>query len=386
MTDTIPIGEESQAARLAAIRERRQELEEAGLESETLRRLPDGAVEILRELRVFWSKTPRELGGTPLEPLDFCDVIEELAYIDSAVGWAAMIGAGSTSMGAGWLPDEGVAAVFPAGGPLPVLAGQPHPRGRAERVEGGWVVTGRWSFASGINHSNWVLGGFLAGEPPKPLAFVVPKEQAQVIDTWEVAGLRGTGSFEFTLTGVFVPDEWIFDPFGRALRGGALFAQDIRVLVSNEVPPLCIGVARRAIDCMAGLAPSTVRMAGAPALSDRASFLKELGRAEVRVRAARAAHRDSVVEAAAAAASGDEDARQRTAIELTTASVYAVETCVDVVSDLFRYGGGRVLASSHPMQRYLRDLLAARQHVAVSEESYEHAGRALIESRGSQSA
>jgi alkylation response protein AidB-like acyl-CoA dehydrogenase len=120
-------------------------------------------------------------------------------------------------------------------------------------------------------------------------------------------------------------------------------------------------------------------MAGGPALSERAVFLKELGRAEVRISAARLAHRDAVQVVWATAQQGNvpTDAQQ---LALTTASVYAVETCADVISDLFRYGGGRVLSLSSPMQRHLRNALAARQHVAVSEEFYEAAGRLRIQS------
>jgi len=148
--------------------------------------------------------------------------------------------------------------------------------------------------------------------------------------------------------------------------------------VSNEVPPLCVGMARRALDDTTELAGRTTRWPGGPTLSERAVFLKELGRAEVRIRAARLAHREAVQVAWATAQEGNvpDNAEQ---LALTAASVYAVETCADVICDLFRYGGGRVLSLSSPMQRHLRNALAARQHVAVSEEFYEAAGRLRIE-------
>lgn len=375
-----PVPSGGAAGLLERIRARRGDFEAAGERAEELRTLPPGIVEILRELGVFWLKTPAELGGTPLEPLEFCDVIEELAYAEVSAAWAGMIGAGCTGMAAGWLPEAGMRTVFPPGGPLPVLAGQPQPRGTGRPVSGGWLVSGRWSFASGIVHADWLIGAFRPdGDESRMLVFVMPKAEAAVIDTWRVAGLQGTGSLDFRADAVFVPEELTYDPAAGAVRGGDLFRQEIHLFVSNEVPPLCIGLARRAIDDMIQLSGHTARLPGAPTLSERAVFHKELGRADARVRAARLLHRDAIAAAFSAARRGDGfDPAVLTAAAV--ASVYAVETCAEVVSDLFRYGGGRVLALSNPLQRHLRNALAARQHVAVSEEFYESAGRELIQS------
>jgi alkylation response protein AidB-like acyl-CoA dehydrogenase len=365
---------------LARISSLRHEFEAAGERAEELRTLPPDTVGTLRELGLFWLKTPAELGGTPLHPLEFCDVIEQLAYADVSTAWAAMIGAGCTGMAGGWLPGGGLRTVFPPGGPLPVLAGQPQPRGTGRPVSGGYAVSGRWSFASGIVHSDWLIGAFRPeADGDRMLVFTVPKNEAEVIDNWHVAGLQGTGSLDFRLADVFVPAEMVYDPAGGAVRGGDLFRQEIRLFVSNEVPPLCIGLARRALDDMTELAGHTARFAGAPTLSERAVFHKELGRAEARIRAASLLHRDAIAVAWEAARSGN-GAAEAPRIAVAVASVYAAEICVEVVSDLFRYGGGRVLSLAHPMQRHLRNALAARQHLALTEEHYETAGRERIQS------
>ncbi len=371
---------------LAAIREHRAEFEAAGERSEELRTLPPDAVETLRGMGVFWLKTPSELGGTPLSPLDFCDVIEELAYADSSTAWAAMIGAGCCGLAAGWLPDPGARSVFAPGQPLPVIAGQPQPRGTGQPVEGGYVVTGRWGFSSGIQHASWLIGAFRTPSTPaeRIVVFVLPKDQAEVIDNWRVAGLQGTGSMDFRVDGVFVPAEMTYDLGTPAVRGGGLFRLGLPAFVSNEVPPWCVGLARRALDDMTELASHTTRFLSGTPLSERAVFLKELGRAEARIKAARLLHRDAVASAWQAAQQGNVPAAGQ--IELTVASVFAVESCADVVADLFRYGGGRVLSLSSPMQRHLRNVLAARQHVAVSEEFYEAAGRQRVESASRPSA
>jgi alkylation response protein AidB-like acyl-CoA dehydrogenase len=388
------LGSEPRAELLAGIRSHRAEFEAAGDRAEELRTLPAETVRTLRSLGLFWLKTPAELGGTPLSPLEFCDVIEELAYVDVSTAWAAMIGSGCGGLAGGWLPEAGARRVFAPGRPLPVVAGQLQPRGTGRVVAGGYLVTGRWGFSSGIAHAEWLIGCFreeasdgerAAGsrQQGSMMVFVLPKDEAEVIDTWHAAGLAGTGSMDFRVDGVFVPREMTYPLGAGAVRGGGLFRLGLPAFVSNEVPPLCTGLALRALDDMTELAGHTARSAGAPTLSERAVFHKELGRAEARIRAARLLHRDAMRTAWETASSGKAvpEAQQ---IAVTSASVFAVEACAEVVTDLFRYGGGRVLSLSHPMQRHLRNALAARQHVAVSEEHYEAAGRERIQSAKSR--
>jgi alkylation response protein AidB-like acyl-CoA dehydrogenase len=393
---------------LAGIRGHREQFASAGDRAEELRTLPHDAVATLRELRLFWLKTPAELGGTPLSPVEFSDVIEELAYIDTSTAWAAMIGAGCNGLAGGWLPEAGARRIFGDGADaaatgargreLPVIAGQLAPRGTGTPVAGGFLVHGRWGFSSGIVHADWLIGAFKSGRAATSAAeaggaddeaastgfgrmvvFTIPKAEAEVIDNWHVAGLQGTGSLDFSVDGIFVPAELTYELGSPAVRGGDLFRLGMPAFVSNEVPPLAIGLARRAIDDITELATHTARFPGGPTVSERAVFHHELGRAEVRVRAARAVHREAMAAAfASAAADGAPSEEQQLAV--TTASVYAVETCADVVSDLFKFGGGRALALANPMQRHLRNVLAARQHVALSEENYEAAGRYLLES------
>jgi indole-3-acetate monooxygenase len=388
---------------IAGIRANREKLESAGDRAEELRTLPHDAVAILRSLGLFWLKTPAELGGTPLVPVEFSDVIEELAYVDTSTAWAAMIGAGCNGLAGGWLPEEGVRQVFgtESDGVRTVVAGQLAPRGIGHPVRGGYLVSGRWGFSSGIVHADWLIGAFKPdGEDPsnsddedgaagtgfgRMVVFLVRKAQAEVIDNWHVAGLQGTGSLDFSVDGIFVPSELTYDLGTPAVRGGDLFRLGMPAFVSNEVPPLAIGLARRALDDMTELATHTARFPGGPTVSERAVFHKELGRAETRIRAARAVHREAMAAAWESAVAGAVPGEELQ-LAVTTASIYAVETCSDVVSDLFRYGGGRVLALSNPMQRHLRNVLAARQHVALSEEHYETAGRFLLQSAKSRHA
>ena len=150
-------------------------------------------------------------------------MIEELAYVDTSTAWAAMIGAGCNGLTGGWLPEEGARRIF--GGAdgerrrraPPVVAGQLVPRGTGHPVPGGYLVSGRWGFSSGIVHADWLIGAFkpdsaAAGDGDGEdgaaapgfglmIVFLVPKDQAEVIDNWHVAGLQGTGSLDFSLDG-----------------------------------------------------------------------------------------------------------------------------------------------------------------------------------------
>ena len=247
-------------------------------------------------------------------------MIEELAYTDVSTAWAAMIGAGCCGLVGGWLPEAGARRVFTplaaglgeAGGAdagLPVVAGQLAPRGTGKPVSGGYVVTGRWGFSSGILHADWLLGAFktdsAAGDGAasdggtgfgRMVVFAAQKSDAEVIDNWHVAGLQGTGSLDFRVDGLFVPEEMTYDLGIPAVRGGDLFRLGMPAFVSNEVPPLCVGLARRALDDMTELALHTARFPGGPTVGDRAVFHKELGRAETKLRAARLVHREAMAD------------------------------------------------------------------------------------------
>jgi len=345
------------------------QLEAAGRQAEIDRALPPEVVDLLRELGLFWLKTPEELGGRPLDPVGFCDVLEEVAYHDASAGWAVMVGNGTTGYLAGALPDEGVREVFPPGGPLPIMAGQFVPRGTGTRADGGYRITGRWSFASGITHADWVTGGFHVEDDGDVRIFCIPKAQAEVLDTWHVAGLQGTGSHDFAIDGLLVPAARTMRALGEPVRrGGPLFRQPVKLFVGNELGPVAVGIARRALDDM--------RAAATPARGERAAFRKSLGQADARIRAARLLYLDTV------ALGWERFERGRADDALVDLCMsrwtYAVELCLEAVDGLFRYAGARALSLDDPMQRHLRNLLAARQHLFVSEENFEVAGGALL--------
>lgn len=380
MTTASATSAERAAALLETARRLGPLMEENAREAELVRRLPDPVVAAFRDAGFFWMKTPVELGGSELDPVSFGDVMEEIAYHDASAAWAAMIGSGTIGTMAGWLPEDGVAELFAEGAPLPTVAGQFTPRGTATAVEGGYRVTGRWGFGSGIDHSDWVVGGCIVEGTGAPIFVTAPKAQATVHGNWDAAALQGTGSHDFSLDDVFIPSSRAMDAYGGApQRGGDIFRQPIMIFISNELSPLLVGIARRAIDDMIDLAASTARSLSG-SLADRASFRKAIGQAEAKWAAARTLYRATAQEGIDIIRAGgtiDDD----TVAVLRARHTYVAELCAELITELFRYGGGRVLSVKHPMQRHLRNALGALQHVYLSEENYELAGDAAIRRR-----
>lgn len=171
-------------------------------ETEAQGTLARPAVDALRDGGFFNLKLPRELGGSEADQTLVMEVVEALSYIHPASGWCAMIGAGGASMPGAYLPEEGAAQVFGQGKSI-VVAGSFFPAGMAAPEEGGYRVSGRWRFASGVKHADWVYAGAIVvrdggdappkGAPPDVIQVVVPTTDIHIHDNWQVMGLRGTG-------------------------------------------------------------------------------------------------------------------------------------------------------------------------------------------------
>lgn len=181
--------------------------------------LSPAAVDALRQAGIFRLKVPVELGGDEADPMTQMEVIEALTYIHPASGWCTMIGAASVGVLGAYLPEAGVERVF-AGGQIPVAASSFFPAGVAKPVEGGYRVSGRWRFASGIRHSEWVWASAVVvregaqpssnGMPPETIFITLPTSDIEIHDNWQVMGLRGTGSCDFSVVDQFVPQSLTF--------------------------------------------------------------------------------------------------------------------------------------------------------------------------------
>ena len=261
-------------------------------EGERAATLPAATVNALDESGLLRLKLPKELGGIEADPVTQTKVIEALTYIDVAAGWCLMIGATSIGLPAAFLPDESIRDIFP-GERVPRAAIAFVPGGTATPAENGYILNGRWSFASGVRHSDWLSLGALipsekAGEPPEHRLFTFPTSKAAIHDNWNTIGLRGTGSCDVSVADLFVPSGFVFDSMhGKPHRGGPIYRLGIPGFVANEHAGFAFGVAQKALDTI--IAASHEKYRGIPPvkLSERASFQKVVGACDVKLRAAR---------------------------------------------------------------------------------------------------
>ena len=347
-------------------------------EGEARGTLPKATVDALSTSGLSGLKIPAELGGAEADPVTQLEVLEALARIDGAAGWCLMIQGGSSGMVGGFVPDEAAEAVF--GGSIPKVAGAVSPRGKAVPVDGGFQLSGRWQFGSGIRHADWVVSGARVADSDAPTAyrmFVVPRAQVEVHDNWRVSGLKGTGSCDYSLNDVFVSGSFSFQAMelfeGHARRGGPLYRMGMPGFVAMEHTAVALGIGRRALDEITDQASSKSRgllPSAASALARRGSFQRDLGKADLELRAARALAVD-VFERAWDLACGGRVPEPALQAEMRSVATYATEVAEAVVTTAYLYAGGGVLFESNPLQRCFRDIHAASQHFVVSNSSYE---------------
>jgi alkylation response protein AidB-like acyl-CoA dehydrogenase len=353
-------------------------------EIETGRRIPAALVERLRHARMFQLCVPEVYGGLELHPVDLVRVIEEFSRADGSVGWCVCVSSVCGLM-AGALPERAAREIF---GPRDIVVGAVNPMGKAVAVEGGYRVTGRWAYGSGIDFSSWVVGNCIVhdGETPRRKAsgapdmrFVVfPRREVEVIDTWRVGGLRGTGSHDFRVDDVFAPEAHATPAFAPSgLMRETLYQTPLISLFVVVLAAVTLGIARAAIDAGVELASAKTPMGSTALLRDKPIAQFQIARAEALVRAARAVVFDAIREQWDEVSSGRPSSlEKRTGIRL--ACTYAGEACAEAVDLVHKTAGGSAILESGRIDRCFRDIHAATQHIGLTTNNYELAGRALL--------
>jgi alkylation response protein AidB-like acyl-CoA dehydrogenase len=362
------------------IRESAREIEEG-------RRLPLDLVDAMKDAGIFGMAMPRAWGGPELDPLMQIRVIEALSEADGSVGWCAMINSDGGYYSA-FLEDQVAREMYrdreaPTGSSL-VFAG------RADKVDGGYRVKGRWPFVSGCQHSDWIAATCVVyengaqkmiaeGVPERRVGFV-PAAECEVLDTWHTTGLRGSGSNDVAIDDVFVPAERSATfPF-RPLRTEPLYVWPM-MFVYN-VPGVTLGIARGAIDTFAELAArkqTTVSMVtGHPVmLRDEAYAQTAIARAETLLGAARAYVFESMKDLWRTLVEGERlSLKQRAVYRLAIA--HAHTACLEAVEGLYKALGGSSVYATGPFDRPLRDLITINQHTVNSLKLQETAGKILL--------
>jgi indole-3-acetate monooxygenase len=383
MSAAFPTDRAAKRAVLLAAVERIRDVVAAGAEeAERLRTLPPATVAALCDSGLLALKVPEALGGAEADPVTQLEVLEALTRIDASAGWCLMVATTAVGLPAGFLPDAAIGKIL-AGGRVPPAAVAIMPTGTATPVDGGYRLTGRWPFASGVRHAEWLTAGCWVRrdgqEPGERHIVVIPAAAAAIHDNWNVAGLEGTGSSDFSVTELFVPADFAWNPVtARPRRGGALFRLGMPAFVAYEHVAFALGVARRALDAALDIARSKRRGINVSApVSERATFQALLGASEIRLRAVRAGAIELFEAAWATAGAGRTPDRCQQA-ELRSVAVHATETAVEVVTGLFRAAGGAALYRTGLLQRCLRDMNAGAQHFMVSDSAYERLGQIML--------
>jgi alkylation response protein AidB-like acyl-CoA dehydrogenase len=347
-------------------------------ETERGRRLPAELVSAFAEAGLFGMCVPRDLGGPEAHPALLLDTVETLAAADGAAGWCAMIAA-TTSVLAAYLPDADARTIY--GTPGTASGGAYAPQGRATKVSGGYRVTGRWAFASGCEHCAWLTGGSFVqsdGGQPEARLMMFPASEAEIIDTWNVSGLRGTGSHDIAVRDVFVPEgRGISLTVDRPRRGGTLYAFPVFGLLALGGAAVATGIARHAIDELSSLAATKTATLQRRRLAERPVVQAKVAEAEALLGSARAFLREAVARAwESAERGGGIPLTDRARLRL--AATHATATAARAVDLMYTAGGGTAIYAANPLQRCLRDAHAVTQHVMVAEPTYELVGRVLL--------
>jgi alkylation response protein AidB-like acyl-CoA dehydrogenase len=370
---------------LLGVRELAPEITARAAEIETARRLPPDLVERLKSSGLFRMFVPRSHGGLELDMPAGMEIMRELARLDGSVGWLSIVAGIGGILGAASHPE--LFQRIYENGPDVAICGSSQPAGTAERVAGGFRVNGRWPFASGCMHADWI-GGFcivtengkpIPGPQGKPLVRVVmlPARDWEIEDTWYAAGLEGTGSHHIALRETLVPETHMFDLDAAPRLSGPIY-QAFRPWLALLHGTFSLGLAEGTVDDLLALAHTgRQQLYAATSLRDSEIFQFELGRISADLAAAQAFYetqRASHWRRALAGTLNDADLM----VEGARAGVWLATTCVGIADACFALAGSSAVYHSSPLQRRLRDLRIGAQHTHAQQRQYVDVGKLAL--------
>ena len=350
----------------------------------SLRRLPADLVAKLKTSGAFSMPMPRAWDGPEMTPREQCEVYEVLGAADAAVAWCVKIGSDSGYY-ATLLDDATARVVFPT---LDcVTAGQVPPNGRAERVSGGYRVSGRWSFGSGCTHADVIIGGCLVtsgGQPvmtpqgPVTRVIAAPASSFELLDTWHSTGLCGSGSNDYQTRDLFVPDAHTFDLADTARRPEPLYCYTGMFLASWH--GVALGLTRHAIDAALAIVNNKLSIFPPPPipLRQRPHARVALATAEMHWRAARAFTYESIDQLWDEALRTGQVSPERRRAMMESLS-FSFRTARQVAQDMYDLAGTTaVFSTKSPLDRLLRDAITMSQHLLLGDAYFEMIGAAIL--------
>ncbi len=362
-------------------------------EIEREQRLPQALVEQLREAGFYKMVIPGVLGGLQVDPLTYLRVVELLAEGAGSVGWNLANNSIGQLVTLG-LPDEGVREIYSRGADT-IIAGTAVPGGgQAAPVAGGYRVSGRWQFGSGCQESAWMLGSFQILDDGQPRRRpdggslywrgVFPRTEAEIVPgSWDVAGLRGTGSFDWTVEDVFLPERRTMPQVGIPLDNqwerwpGVTYALPVQCWVGPHHSAVITGIARAGIDALIELAVEKTPRGRTGMLCENPQVQDAVGRADAILNAGRAYRSAQIAELWATVAAGkDTTLEQRARCRL--ASIYAGDSAREAMDLVYRHGGSTSFKRASRLAECWRDLHVVGQTVTIAPEWYPIGGRVYL--------
>jgi alkylation response protein AidB-like acyl-CoA dehydrogenase len=357
----------ARASSVAAIADRHAD------EGDSAGQLAQPVVDALLRERILAMWVPQALDGSELDVVSSLRVIENLSHGDPSTGWVAMAASLAIGTGAAYLKDEAVDELF-GGGRFPVIAGQGTKPGTAVPQGSGFRLSGSWSFASGIRHSTHIHTLAIIEGTGEPRIFVLPVDQATLIGNWDVLGLRGTGSIDYRIDNVLVPDAYThFAVTETPLRGGSLYRLGIIGFAIICHSGWACGIGRRLLDELMTKVKTGIGRSGTQAGSE--SFHEQYAKAEASYRAARALVFETWAGVKETLERGEPlSVRQQTLTRLAMANI--TWACHDVSEFVYKSAGTLALRSG-TIQRLFRDMHAGTQHITSAPPVFRAAGREL---------
>ena len=326
------------------------------------REIPPPLVEEMADKGLFRLLLPKSLGGAELNFLDFLRIIQYFGQADSSTAWCLnqnnIFATNSVRM------PEATAKKIWKDPRAVVTNGPPTSSAGAVQVNGGYKLSGRWNFSSGIRHATWVAAlapiTRISHEQDSITStrdsriFLIPKEEVDVLDAWDVRGLRGTGSFSFEAKDIFVPNDHTYSTSDPSREPGPVYAIPTVLTFGAGFATAALGNARASLDAVIELASTRTPAYGDTLLRDMSTTQRQLGQTEAMWRSCRAYLRDATVrvwESACERGSLTIDER----IDLRLAATHAIRTSCEVVNIAYNLGGSSAVFESSPLQRYFQD-------------------------------
>jgi indole-3-acetate monooxygenase len=356
-------------------------------------RLPKALVEKFHAAGFYNMTIPRELGGLQVDPLTYLRVVELLAEAAGSVGWNLCNNSIAQLVTLG-LPDEGVQELYAQRPDTPIAGTAVMGGGRAVPVEGGYRVTGRWPFGTGCQEASWMLGSFQIFDGDRPRRSpdgnsshwrgIFKRSEAQIVDgSWDVAGLRATGSFDWTVEDVFLPERRTMVHAGIPLDNqwsrwsGISYALPAQAWVGPHHSAVITGICRAGINAMIELAGAKTPRGRSERLCDNPQVQDAIGRADSILNAGRAYRTAMVTEVWNTVAAGEETTLEQRA-RCRLAAVYAGDCAREAMDLMYRQGGSTSYRRESRLAECWRDLQVVGQAATLAPEWYPIGGRALM--------